>query len=507
MLTLLLLSAALSPALTFAALWQTKEWRVDRLREHLKTEGWLRQLFGIVRPAIVFASLLLTMLPTFEVPWSTAGLALLAAASIAQVVSGRQRIPHWTMKAIILVGLTFAMSVVVGWWTIMSGRLAVILIPLLQPVFLAAAWTLFLPVDTLMKRSILRRAQRLRETYENAVVIGITGSVGKTTTKELVGHVLRGEHTVATPSYVNSEIGVAQWLLKELPRHDTREKLTIIVEMGAYRTGEIATLCKICKPQMGVLTFIGSQHIALFGSQEKLIAAKSELLESLPADGCAFINADCERCAKALKNVRSEVVRVGTGGHADLEAFDIEETPKGICFRARDVAFDVPLFGTHNTTNALLAIAVCERMGLAIGAIAERLKSFAPLSNTFAVRKERGVTLLDDTHNSSAASFRAALAWAKSQPMEKKILVTPGIIELGEESEAIHAQLGAAAAGIVNRVIFTTQRGREAFQTGFKRQVELFDKRTAPITPESLLLCVGRIPSVTIQKLLPTAKS
>lgn len=503
LLPFLLILACTSPVLTFAALWQTKEWRIDRLTEHFRTEGWLRQLFGVVRPAIVAVSPLVLLVPGVRIPWWTAGIVLLAAASLAQIVSGRQHMPRRTMKAMILVVATLALSVVAGIALLAQGSPVAILLPLLTPFFFALVWALFLPVDRLQKQTILRRAERLRQKFPDAVVIGITGSVGKTTTKELIAHALRGASTVATPSYVNSEMGVANWLLKELPRHDVKEELIIIVEMGAYKTGEIATLCRICRPQMGVLTFIGSQHIALFGSQKQLIAAKSELLESLPESGCAFLNADCELCGGTTINVRSDIRWVGTGGHADLEAFDIEETGSGIRFRVRDVLFELPLHGTHNTTNALLAIAVCERMGLSLGAIALRLKSFTPLSSTFAVRKERGVTLLDDTHNSSAASFRAAIAWAKSQPAEKKVLVTPGIIELGDESETIHTQLGAASADIIDRVIFTTQRGREAFETGFGKPVELWGKNTSPVPAGSLLLCIGRISSTIIEKLLP----
>ncbi|MBM3231116.1 UDP-N-acetylmuramoyl-tripeptide--D-alanyl-D-alanine ligase [Candidatus Peregrinibacteria bacterium] len=501
----LLLAASLSPALTFAALWQTKEWRIDRLKEHLLAEGWFRQLFGIVRPAVVLVSPLLIVIPFLRIPWYTAGLTVLAAASAAQLLMHRQRMPVWTMKAKIIVLCSLLMNIIAGYGLLALGSWEVILLPVLQPCIIAIAWAFLLPVDRVMKRGILRRAQTLRERYPNAIVVGITGSVGKTTTKELLAHILQSPTVLATPAYVNSEMGVAQWLLRELPKFPQTENILLIVEMGAYRTGEIATLCRIAQPQTGVLTFVGSQHVALFGSEEKLLNAKSELIAALPETGRAFVNADCSPCLEAAKKARCAVVRVSTGGHADVEAHDIEETSEGIRFTVDGHRFDVPLHGTHNVTNVLLAIAVAEHLGISREKCTQKLLSFQLPHSTFTVRTERGVTILDDTHNSSPASFRAAIAWAKSQPTQRKILLTPGIIELGEETDRIHTDLGAAARGIVHRVIFTGKRGREAFARGYGSPVEHRNGNTAPVTKDSLLLCIGRIPPPIIDSLLPPA--
>lgn len=500
----LVLVACLSPALTYATLWQTKEWRVDRLHEHLKAEGWLRQLFGVVRPSIVACSAFFALIPVLRVPWFVAGTAVLAAASVAQLAAKKQRMPAWTTKAMILVLATLSIDVTLGIPLLASGMWAVILVPLLQPFILALVWTLFHPVDRIMKQRVLRKATTLRAVYVHATAIGITGSAGKTTTKELLTHILKGPSTIATPAYVNSEMGVAQWLLRELPKHTHDKHLTVIAEMGAYRTGEIAQLCRIVQPQMGVVTLIGSQHVALFGSARKLLAAKSELLAALPENGTAFINADCSGCLQASEAARCPVVRVSTGGKADLEARDIEETSDGIRFFVGETAFVVPLHGTHNVINVLLAVAVAERCGTSIGESAKKLRTFRPPHSTFAVRNERGVMILDDTHNSSASSFRAAIAWAKSQPASRKILLTPGIIELGEETDRIHQDLGAAASDVIDRVIFTTMRGKDAFEQGYGKTVELLGKtRPTPVESDSLLLCVGRVSAPIINAFLP----
>lgn len=499
----LILLACLSPALTYAALWQTKEWRTDRLYEHLSSEGWFRQLFGIVRPLIVIGSVFLAPVLELRIPWYTAGLTVLAAASLAQILTRRQRMPVRTKKAMILLGGTLLLTLAFGIWFLEFGSWPIILLPLLQPFFLGIAWLLFLPVDLVMKRRILSRAAALRNRYDNCTVIGITGSAGKTTAKELIAHIQSGTKTLATPAYVNSEMGVAAWLQEELPKHATGEALLLIVEMGAYRTGEITKLCEITKPTFGVLTLIGSQHVALFGSREKLLRAKAELLASLPADGTAFVNADCASCLTAATYARCPVMKVSTGGTADMEAHDIEETSEGIRFSIGNIPFDIPLHGTHNVVNVLLAVAISEKLGVGIRESAQRLRTFRPPHGTFSVRTEQGITILDDTHNSSAASFRAAIAWARSQPATQKILVTPGIIELGEETDRIHAELGAAAAGIIDRVIFTTKRGKPAFEQGYGKPTEHFTHETKRVEPDSLLLCVGRIGNTVISRLLP----
>ncbi len=503
-----LLAAVASPLLTFASLWQIKEWRIDRLREHFRAEGFWRQVKGIVRPVIIAAGIIITMFPPTMPYAGESTLLALAVVSIAQMASRKQRYPVWTGKAIVILFLALCIDLVVAAVLIREiplAALALSVLVLFQPDAVLLSWLMVLPLDAVLKRRTIRRATALCRMYEHATVIGITGSVGKTTTKELIAQTLRGKNILATPAYVNSEMGIAQWILRELPKHAHDLDLVLIVEMGAYRAGEIRTLCEIVKPSMGVITFIGTQHIALFGSQEKLCDAKAELLESLPEDGHAFLNGDNTACGSLRKRCRCAVTTVGTGGHADLEAFDIEETGAGIRFRVGETAFTVPLHGTHNVVNVLLATAVAKALGVERREIAEKLRSFQPPSSTFALRTEHGVTVLDDTHNASPESFRAAIAWAKAQPMERKILVTPGLIELGADSGRIHRELGEQAQATFHRVIFTQQQGRSDFALGFQSPTELLSTKTSRIKRDDLLVCVGRFPQEVINRILPTS--
>ncbi|MBI3332090.1 UDP-N-acetylmuramoyl-tripeptide--D-alanyl-D-alanine ligase [Candidatus Peregrinibacteria bacterium] len=496
----LIVTACLSPLLTAAHVWQLKEWRWDRLKEHLRAEGWFRQLFGVVRPLFLGLFGLIGFLGLLR-DWPFYLLGVLTALFVLQLALRRQPMPVRTSKAVALTVLTLVLSIVLTWAAIVAGHAILgLVIPFIQPFLLAVSWALLLPLDRLLKRRIMQKAQEIRSQNPDLTVIGITGSVGKTTTKELLAHVLRDLHPLVTPGHVNSEMGVAQWLISNLTRNE-RPKI-LIIEMGAYRRGEIRTLCSIVQPHYGVVTFIGRQHMALFGSQEALIEAKGELIEALPPNGHAFLNGDSELCRSVRTKAKCPVTVVGTGGPADLEAFDIAETPQGIRFTVQGLAFSVPIHGTHNVTNVLLSIAVGMHLTLPLPKIAERLRSFAPPKQTFEIRSVGPVTILDDTHNASPMSFRAAIEWARTRPSERKILLTSGLIELGEDQEKIHAELGGLAASVFDAVLFTHAKRAKEFERGYGKPVTVLSRDTPKISGGALLVCIGLVPPATIRRLI-----
>jgi UDP-N-acetylmuramoyl-tripeptide--D-alanyl-D-alanine ligase len=507
---ILTLTSALSPLLTAVHLWQLKEWRRDRLQEHLRSEGAARQLFGRIRPALLVVFLLGLFVFPSERRWTLFFLVLFTAVTMFQVAKReRQMMPVWTAKARVLFGATLVATYVLAMLLVAYNYPlllpGLVFLAIGQPLLFAMIWFLFIPLDRVLKGRIFVRAAAAREALpKDAVVIGVTGSVGKTTTKELLAHILRDRHPHVTPAHVNSEMGVAQWFLREAAGLRGSDKKPIfIIEMGAYRRGEIALLCRMMQPTIGVITFIGSQHLALFGSQQALCEAKGELLEALPELGHAFLNGDSPYCKELTEKCKCPVTVVGTGGREDLEAYDIEETVRGIRFRAGDANFDIPLHGTHNVMNVLLAVAAARHLGVPLSNAAEKLRTFSPLSRTFEVRTEHGVTILDDTHNASAASFKAAIAWARTQPFDKKILVTSGLIELGEEQAQTHADLGAFAANVFDEVYFLHRKSAEEFERGFARHVKLLPEEQTVAPARSLLVCIGLVPPRAINALLP----
>lgn len=509
----LAVTASLSPVLTLVRLWQIKEWRLDRLREHLNENGWWRQLFGWMRPMIValylvvvcslyFALSLLgfsgqlialgiaTKLQSFE----AVVLGILTLLTALQIITKRQRTPVWTKKAIIITTLSLGLIIVTSVVAVAAESHLVPILPVLSPFFVAGAWMMFLPIDRIMKKRVLERAELLRTSHPKLRVIGITGSVGKTTVKEILSHILKDAGASTTPEHVNSEMGVAAWITKILSDEPVDSQRLLVVEMGAYRIGEIELLCRIAKPQYGIITYVGNQHLSLFGSREAIIKGKGELFAALPSDGHAFGNKDNDAFDALKKRCACELTSVSTGQHGDILATDIEETAQGIQFKALDTVFRLPMAGTHNVTGALLAIAVAKKIGMSTQDIAKKLESFKRMSQTFERKTVGDVTVLDDTYNSSHDSVRAAIEWAKKQPHEKKILVLEGIIELGNAEAAIHTELASLAAPVFTEAYAAHPRFLTYLKKGgFGDRAQMAEKRVQKAEKGSLVVLAGRL--------------
>lgn len=503
----LTLLGSLSPLCTFAALWQVKEWRWDRLREHLTREGIGNQLFGHIRPAVLalygLSALLFAQSLWLAVPATLTVFVLLTGLQFGM---HKQPMPLWTQKSQSLaVGALVITGIAAIACTFGKAWIFLPFLPVFQPFALMLAWLVLRPLDYSLKSRILHEAKTIRERFPRLTVIGITGSVGKTTTKELLGHVLQPLDPLITPAHVNTELGVAQWMIRELPSYAAEhpDGGVLVVEMGAYSKGEIALMSTYVQQTIGIVTAVGTQHLALFGSQEALLQAKSELITALPANGRAFLNGDNALCLSIKDRSPCAVTIVGTTDTADVRATEVKQTQTGLSFRVNTMQYTVPLHGTHNVTNILLAIAVAKNMGMTQEVIAERLQSVTPPARTFFVREEQGVRILDDTYNGSASSFTAAFAWAASQAGSPKVLLTSGLIELGKAQRRTEKELGALATPIFDRVIFTQEKSIGAFGRGYGKTLETLGRSTAPVPAGSLLVCAGRMPPSSIQRLLP----
>lgn len=492
------LLASLSPLLTFLRLFQMKEWRLDRLSEHLRREGFVSQLLGGYRPFLLLLSVfgLFLYKPDYLSLYVTS---ILTVLSMLQIGMRRQPMPTWTSKAM----LTGLVSIILTCAITFAGAeipLVPILVAFFQPAVLLLAWAMLLPIDRRLKRNVFERARHVRARMsKDAIVIGIAGSVGKTTTKELLRHLLQDLSPLSTPQHVNTEMGVAQWLLHN--EKNLKPSTPLIIEMGAYAKGEIALICSVVQPTIGVVTALGSDHLALFGSEEAIIDANAELIEALPVNGHAFLNGDNEATRSVEGRARCPSALVGTHEGMHAVALDVEEKTDGLHFRLDNEPYQVPLHGRHHVTNVLLAVSVAKFLGIAHGRIRELLQSFHPLSHTFNVLEESGVTILDDTYNISPLSMKAAIDWAANRRETTKTLLTSGLLELGEHEEAFLKDLGAKAA-FFDRIVFTTDSGRAAFSRAAGKEVELLDDST-PKTDGGLLVCVGRMPLSTIRRLLP----
>lgn len=195
---------------------------------------------------------------------------------------------------------------------------------------------------------------------------------------------------------------------------------------------------------------------------------------------------------------------VGTGAESTLKAERVQETAQGLIFDLQGMSYATPLHGVHNITNVLLAMAAAETLGVPREEIRTALTTFKAPSTTFSVRTERGVRILDDTHNASVSSLLAAIAWAKTQPEQQKLLITSGIIELGMIEDETHRQIGHKAADVFADAVVLTPSLAHSFEEGFGKTL-LTASDLQQVEPGSLLVCVGRMPQSLIRALLPSA--
>ena len=283
-------------------------------------------------------------------------------------------------------------------------------------------------------------------------VVAVTGSVGKTTTKEMIAAVAAAKGQVLkNAGNFNNEIGLPLTLFELARKHRTA-----VVEMAMRGPGQIAYLARIARPSIGVITNIHMAHIELLGSIDAIAAAKGELLDFLPADGAAILNADDAYFDYLSSRSKARVISFGESARADVRATSAGLDSKGCCsFRVTTPSgcFDVrvPVPGEHNIKDALAAIAVGEVLDIPHEAMREALAKFVPpekRSNVIPAR--RGFVIIDDTYNAGPASMHSALKTLAMMEGGRKIAVLGDMLELGEHAVESHVELGRAAtqAGI-----------------------------------------------------------
>ena len=319
--------------------------------------------------------------------------------------------------------------------------------PLDLPGEVKAGATLFQVPDPLVGLHALACAWRRRF---RARVIGVTGSVGKTSTKEAIAGVLAQRFEVLESSgNRNTEIGLPLALLELRQEHQRT-----VLEMAMHTLGDIALLCRLAQPSTGVVTNIGPTHLERLGSLERIADAKAELVESLPAEGVAILNADDPRVAPLAQRTRARTVTYGLDAQAMCRAEELATHGlKGISFRLcweeRGLEVHTPLHGRHSAYTALAAAAVGLTEGLSLEEVAAGLKTLKGGSRVRVRWTPQGTTVLDDTYNASPISMKAALDLLGEMP-GKKVAVLGDMLELGSYEEEGHREVGQHAAAVVD---------------------------------------------------------
>lgn len=294
--------------------------------------------------------------------------------------------------------------------------------------------------DTL--RALGDFARWYRHQHES-LVIGVTGSVGKTTTREMIHAVLSARHSgMSSPRNFNNEVGLPLSLLDMSSSDDFA-----VLEMGASRAGDIRTLCEIACPEVGVIPKLGVAHLETFGSIEAIFQAKGELLDSLLPHGFAVIGGDDEWTRGLSQRASCPVLLVGEKAGNHVRATEVEFKNRTMRFTVDRKRYEVPTTARHHLTAALCAIAVAREIGMDASGIAAGLLRFVPQPGRCLAEQLCGWTVIDDTYNANPTSMEAACRclndWSATG---KKLLVAGDMLELGPDSSRYHYELGALIA-------------------------------------------------------------
>jgi UDP-N-acetylmuramoyl-tripeptide--D-alanyl-D-alanine ligase len=297
--------------------------------------------------------------------------------------------------------------------------------------------------DTLQALQSLALWARLRWP---GTVVGITGSAGKTTTKDAVAHLLASEFPVGkTIGNFNNHVGVPLSLLR-LPD----QSRVGVLEIGMNHAGEIRDLAAIARPLIGVVTNVGYAHVEFFDSIEGVALAKRELIEALPAGGVAVLNADDARVLQFREFHAGRTITFGFGEQADVRADQLQPTAGGTSFRAAGVEFETSLTGHHAVMNLLAAIAVAQEFQIAPERLRDAVRTFAVGKMRGERLEHNGVTVWNDCYNSNPDAARAMLDVLAGTPARHRVAVLGEMLELGRSAENLHRDVGryVAARGI-----------------------------------------------------------
>ena len=359
-------------------------------------------------------------------------------------------------SAVLFAGASFGVLLGGSYTPVQYGFLGVL--PLLVPCIVLAAHYVLLPWETLNNRRYERKARKKLQSMPSLIKIGITGSYGKTSAKNILAAMLQSKHNVlVTPASFNTPLGIAKTVNYRL----TAEHNVFIAEMGARYTGDIARLCKLVQPQIGMLTAVGNQHLATFGSKENIAAAKYELVQGLASDGWTVFSADNEITREMYDRTATEKYSAGGMEGADVSYSDVTFGKDGstfrLCYGEQNVLVTTQLLGRHIPSLVSLCAAVALRLGVTLQQIVSVVRDLPPVEHRLQKIENGDVTVLDDAYNSNVQGARIALEVLHAFD-GTRIVITPGLVELGEEEEAANFALGESVFAAADYAYFVGGR-------------------------------------------------
>jgi UDP-N-acetylmuramoyl-tripeptide--D-alanyl-D-alanine ligase len=426
--------------------------------------------------------------------------------------------PKMTAKAILIILLSSSLVLFVVFVVLFNSGVSVgafVLTERAVSLIILLVILIIYPFSRFFINKKIQSAIQKRAGFTGLVAVGITGSYGKSGTKNFLGTLLTGKDYIITPGNTNTEIGVAQFVIDKL-KPQTKY---FIAEMGAYRTGEIKSLAKIVQPQIGILTAVGNQHLGLFGSLENIRRAKYELIDALPPNGTAIFNLDDPVCRElASKTKHCKVSTYGVASDADLRAQIIRSDQNGIeakIFGAvPETVVQLPIVGQHQLNNVLGAILGALALGVTWEEIVKNIPNLKPEKQTMEKRLlPNGALIIDDSYNSNVNGVIAALKNLNTLPQQNKIVILTPMIELGNESESAHRLAGEILGATETQTYYTGTDFENSLLEGIKKinpSYKIFTRLNPQailsqlrkrLNKDTVILLEGRVPKIIREEL------
>lgn len=478
-------------------MFQQNSYRIERYRRWLSESGDSTSIWRLGGLVVFFIGL-----STLSHPYGAAVLgAIFAAAGIWQMLAARYKKPLvWTPRAIRIystaLALAAALTVALVFICDHSSAFRVLFTVAMtllgcycgSHLIIAAAGIILQPLENAINRGYYRDARRILASMPDLRIIGVTGSYGKTSTKHFLYKMLARQYdTVMTPGNFNTTLGVIRTIRENLKPYNE----VFIVEMGAKLPGDIREICELVHPTMGIITAVGPQHLESFKTIERVQGTKFELADALPADGLIIVNNDFEKIAdRPVTNTRCARYTAAGDTAADYRATDIHYTPAGTTFTIEGpdgwhLELHTRLMGECNVSDLLAAAIAARAAGVTDDNIRAAVAAIEPVEHRLSVKTTPGgITILDDAYNSNPVGSRMALeVLGTFGDRGRRIVITPGMIELGAEQHRLNYELGRTIADNADIAIIVGRYNREALVGGIKETPRLPDD--AVYTPDT----------------------
>lgn len=366
---------------------------------------------------------------------------------------------------LLMSGITFVLIMLFSEYVPFIRFGVVAITPIFLPVVVPLAHFICIPMEGAFRQIYKSRAKKKLANMPNLIKIGITGSYGKTTTKHILNVMLSTKYKVCmSPHSFNTPMGLTKVINNYLDANDE----VLIAEMGARQMGDIAYLCNLIHPKHAIITGVSNQHLATFGSVENVYKAKHELVDAID-DGYICFNAENDGSLRMYNECTKNKILCGLNGDYFSNITNIKATPKGSTFDLtidnETISCSTKLLGISNLEDIALAGALAYKMGVNLLGIQNAIANLKPIPHRIELIEENGLTIIDDSFNASTQSSKNALD-TLALFEGTKIVVTPGLVELGDKEYEENVVFGENIAKVANKVIIVNKVNKQAITTG-----------------------------------------